>query len=479
MDFKTIVENIFQMEEELGLFSKKIGRIYFWELIRFSVVNQIAQQKGVYGQAHTKNESNTENIRKYIFNAIKNIFHKNPFFAPKSDILFFGTARRKLMEDNLWWEIYCDPVIDYLEGSYKCLLLESPYLNIHYSPSKTKNIKYLDLPLFVGWLLRTFKLFRFLPSKNEKIMLKHFQTHINKRFGVLIDLEKLVSNRVREQKSMLPPYLILLKKIRPKAVVVLVSYGKETIIKACKKLAIPVVEFQHGTISRYHSGYSFPGSSSFKKMFPDYFLTFGEYWKHSPHFPISKDKLIDAGYPFFEMEIAKYRDIPKKDQIIFISQGTIGEKMSKFAVKLKASKGLNLDIVYKLHPGEYARWKKDYPWLVDSGIRVIDDESEPLYKLLTQSKAVIGVYSTVIYESLGLGLRTFLLDLPGIENMVELIASQSVVKVSSADELKQQLAQPNQGSVRTDLFFKPNSLKNITMALGEIIEHNQIKKQLS
>jgi hypothetical protein len=383
------------------------------------------------------------------------------------------------MEDGLWEDIYCDPVIEYLESSYKCLLVEFPYVNTHYSPSKSKNIKYFDLASFVGWLLRKFRVIRFPLCKNEKMMLKLFQAQINKRFGALLDLEKLISDRLLEQKSMLPVYFILLTKIRPKVVVLTLSYGRETLIKACKKLEIPVVELQHGTVSRYHTGYSFPGSSSFKKMFPDYFLTFGEYWKHAPHFPIFKDKIIDVGYPFFEIESAKYRNIPKKNQIIFVSQGTIGKKMSKFAIKLKASKDLNMDIVYKLHPGEYARWKKDYPWLVDSGIQVIDDESEPLYKLLAQSKAVIGVYSTAIYESLGLGLRTFLLDLPGIENMDELIASQSVVKVSSADELRQQLAQLNQAYVKAGLFFKPNSLKNITMALAEIIEHNQIKIQLN
>jgi len=278
---------------------------------------------------------------------------------------------------------------------------------------------------------------------------------------------------------MLPLYISLIKKAAPNVVVVLVSYGKKTIIEASKNLGIPVVELQHGSISRYHIGYSFPGSNGPKRSFPDYFLTFGEYWKNLVEFPIPENHVISVGFPFFDMERSKYGNEEKKDQIVFISQGTIGEKMSKFAIKLKASKDLNMDIVYKLHPGEYARWKKDYPWLVDSGIQVIDDESEPLYKLLAQSKAVIGVYSTAIYESLGLGLRTFLLDLPGIENMDELIASQSVVKVSSADELRQQLAQLNQAYVKAGLFFKPNSLKNITMALAEIIEHNQIKIQLN
>jgi hypothetical protein len=191
--FKDIVETIFQMEEEMDLFNQKIDGVYFWELIRFNVVSQIAQQSGVYGQAHTKPKRNSKLAANITVNAVKNIFIKNPFFAQKSDILFIGHPRRKLMEDGLWWDIYCDPVMEYLGQNYKCLLLENPYLNSHLTPAKTSHIKYFDLVHFLGIVSRELKLVCSSISEFEHSMLKVVQMNIMNTFNVSIDINKLVT----------------------------------------------------------------------------------------------------------------------------------------------------------------------------------------------------------------------------------------------------------------------------------------------
>ena len=473
MNIKTIVENIFQMEDELDLFRKKIGNVHFWELVRFNVFRQLTEVTGFYGQGHTKLEVDSEVRRNYILNAVKNIFHKNPFLTSKCDILFFGSPRRKLMEDRLWWDIYCDPVMENLGDSYKCFLLESPLLNSHLFPVKTTHIRYLDLALFLGAVLIKAKLARFCLSKAEENKLEEIEKQINDRFNARINIKKTVTSRLLVRKSILPIYTFLIKKISPKVVVVTVSYGNKIIIEACRKLDIPVVELQHGAgIGRYHLGYSFPNEFTKTRTFPDYFLAFGGFWKNRCKYPIEKHRIFDVGYPFFEMETRKYAQVSKKDQVVFISGGPIGEKMSRFAVQLKARRDFPLDIVYKLHPGEYGRWQKEYPWLVNSGVIIIDDDSVPLYKLLAQSRALIGVNSTVIYEGLGFGLRTFLLDLPGIEYMDELIESQVVSVVSTVNELVEKIRQPEQQQVGVDNFFKPNALDNISNALEEIIRRN-------
>jgi hypothetical protein len=475
MKFKTIVQTIFQMEEELDLFNKKIDGVYFWELIRRSVVLQIAQQTDVYGRAHTILERNKSYIVNYGLNALKSIFSANPFFGPKTDLLFIGHQRRKLLDDGLWWDVYCDPVIEYLHNKEECLLLESAYQNNHLTPSKTRLIKYLDPASFAGALLKRSKLIHVSLLKIELLIVYKIEEKIKKKFNTDIALDALVRQKLIARKCMLPVYSRLLKKIMPKIVVFLVSYGHELFIEACKRQNITTIEFQHGSMSRYDTAYSFPIKNSRKRMFPDYFFAFGDYWKNLVQFPISEEKVISVGFPFFEMGIAKYRNEPKKDQIIFISQGTIGAKLSKFAVDLGARHDFHMDIAYKLHPGEYARWRKEYPWLVDASIRVIDDESEPLYKILAQSKALIGVYSTVVYEGLGLGLPTYLVDLPGIEYMDELITSGAVTKVGSVDELIMALNNPQSNPVPADQFFKPNALENISNALEEILQKSKAR----
>lgn len=469
MNIKTIAEGFFDMEKDLGLFQKKIGDVHFWELVRFHVFSQITKDSGLHGQAHTLKETNLKNIYNYITRAVKNLFLKNPFLAPRCDILFFGHSRRRLMADGLWWDIYCDPVIEHLKDVYDCLLLENRHENTHFSPAKTAYIRYLDIAHVLGPFFRRTNLIGLSLTKNEEKLLDEIERQIHERFNVSITLRKIVSSELLMRKTTLPVDTYLIKKISPKAVVVVVSYGKESIIEACKKLSIPVVELQHGNISRYHMGYSFPGSSAVKQIFPDYFFTFGDYWKQLVDFPIPKEKLFSVGYPFFEMETAKYAHVNKKDQIVFISQGTIGGKMSKFAVELKAREDFSMDIIYKLHPGEYARWRKEYPWLIDSGVTVLDNDSMPLYKLFAQSRALVGVYSTAIYEGIGFGLRSFLLDLPGIEYMNELIESQAVSVISTVNELVDKMRRPSQQHIKADYFFKTNALDNICNTLDNII----------
>jgi len=397
MTVEMLTDKFFQMEEELDLFSKKIDGVAFWELVRFSVFNEITRQTGVYGQAHKLTDTNIKNVAKYILNAFSNMFIKNPFLAPKADILFFGHPRRKLLDDGLWWDIYCDSIIDNLKDHCKCILLESQHLNTHLLPAKTECIRYFDLPQFWGSILKHTKIVRLSLDRDEKVLLGDLENKINNRFIVQINLIKTVKNHLLSRKIMLPVYTRIIKNIRPKIAVVVVSYGYGTIIEACKDLAIPVVEFQHGNLSKYHVGYSFPEGSVSGLQFPDYLLTFGDYWKGLVKLPIPNSHIIHAGYPHFESEKAKYSGEQRKQQIIFISQGTIGKQLSSFAVKLKKIPDFSWDIVYKLHPGEYVRWRREYPWLIDSGITVMDDNSIPLYKLLAQSTFLVGVYSTVVY----------------------------------------------------------------------------------
>jgi len=476
MNIKNIIETIFQMEEELDLFNRQINGVYFWEAIRFTVVNQIAGKIiPSYGQRHTTFSDIKSGAGWSGLNALKKIFYKNPLLASKSDLLFIGASRRALMEDGLWWDIYCDPVIDYLKSNRKCVLYEIPILETHLAPPKTEKIRHLDFVFFLKNRLIRQKLIRVNFSSGDKLSIYKIEKQIKERFGADINLQSLIYYYLIERKSTLPLYAYLIKRINPKIVVFICSYGREVLVEACKNLGIPSVELQHGTINSYHAGYSFEGKKAIKRNFPDYFLAFGDYWKNLVKFPIPEDRIYSVGFPFFERERAKLKNEHKRNQVVFVSQGPYGKKLSQLAVNLKNRHDFGMEIVYKIHPGEYYRWKKDYPWLVGSGIRVVgEDNSEPLYKLLAQSKVLVGVSSTTIYEGFGFGLRTFLVDPPDVEHMNQLIASQAVVKISSADELIQHLNQPHQqGRVSVDHFFKPNAIENISHALDTIMASSQ------
>ena len=455
------------MEDELDLFDQRIGGVYFWERIRFSLHHEVLKSTGVIGQAHTQLERTTANRSRSAFRSFKNAFARNPYLAPRSDILFFGSPRRKLREDGKWWDIYCDPITEHMGKSY--VYFESAYLNGHLTPAKTDNIWYLDFPLYLAAARRKLNLVRFSLTGSERQLLKDIQEQITARFCLSIDLEKMVERDLLIRKSVFPVYRALLKKVKPRLAFVVCSYGKETFIEACKSMGIPVAELQHGVISPYHLGYSFPGPRRVKRTFPDYLFSFGDFWKMGVEYPISSDRICSVGYPYFEDEAKQYARLAKKNQIVFISQGTVGKEMSRFAVQLSARNDFPLKIIYKLHPGEYARWRKEYPWLVGANIQVVGDDRLPLYRLFAESKIQVGVNSTAIYEGLNFGVQTILLDLPGVEYMDHLVKENVGRVVASPSELMQQTRETTVAEIQTENFFKPDSLNNIRLSIEELL----------
>jgi hypothetical protein len=109
----------------------------------------------------------------------------------------------------------------------------------------------------------------------------------------------------------------------------------------------------------------------------------------------------------------------------------IGEELSKYAVEL--SEGYDVDIISKLHPKEYDSWEQDYPWLSESDIVCVTEET-PLYKLFAESTAQIGVYSTALYEGIRFGLQTYILELPGSESMQSLVENDYAELIRSVDD---------------------------------------------
>jgi len=340
MDSTTLREKFLKLEEDLDLFNIKINEVYFWERIRFQIYRKIATSLGISGQAHTKPRWSFFHKVFFCLRTFYYILNKNPFFSKKVDILFYGHPRRKLLEDGKWWDIYCDPIIEQInESDY--IYFESHYLNSHLRPAKTKNIKYLDVVRLIVAFKRKLGFARLNLTNEEEVFLKQFERKIEKDFGIKIELRNIVHGNLIDRKIKLVIYKYLLQKINPKIVVLVGSYGKETFIEACKTLKIP--DF----------AYSFPGSRRTKRTFPDYLFTFGDFWKKYVEFPIKKDCIFSVGYPFLEKEIDKYREVIKKNQILFISQGSSGRELSKFAVDVANYSNLNYNVVYKLHPGEY------------------------------------------------------------------------------------------------------------------------------
>jgi len=467
MQLKEVVAALFEIEERLDLFGQRIDGVYFWERVRVPVYIDILQRAELIHQPHTRPQRTLSNRGRSALRALKNVAIKNPYLASKNELLFLGSARRKLDEDGKWWDIYCDPIIDTLNRSY--VYFEPSYLVGHYTPAKTKHIRYLDLPLYLAAVKRKVKLVRVSLTRQEMKLLKAIRDQIHGQFKVQINLDGMVQRDLLFRRSVLPAYQHLLRKVSPRLVFIVCSYGRETVIEACKTVGVPAVELQHGIITSAHLGYSFPGPKRTKRAFPDYLFLFGDLWKENIDYPIGQERIFSVGYPYHEREVKKYSGVNKQDQVLFISQGTVGVEMSRFAVELSQRDEFPFSIVYKLHPGEYSRWRTEYPWLAASGIRVVEDDSIPLYQLLAESRVQVGLNSTALLEGLSFGLRTFLLDQPGIEHMEALIKSGVATVISSVDDLVEETRQGKPPEIHTEHFFRPNALNNVTKAIDKLL----------
>jgi len=453
-----------KIENELDLFSIQVDGIPIWERIRFKVFRDINQDKG-QGQAHTQTGEGFSDHLKGLSLWLKNAVHRNPYFAGEREFLFWGHQRRKLETDGNWWDIYCDPIHE--RGELNYVHVETPYLMSHRTPAKTEHLRYLDLILYTGTIQRRFGLHS--PSISAKVTsrLRDAEREIRRRFDTNIDIVSKAKHELHDRNTTLPLYDRLLDRIDPSVAVVVVSYGKETFIEACKRKNIPVVELQHGVIYDHHFGYSYPEDET-KTTFPDYLLTFGDFWNENVRFPLPDDHVVSVGYPYLEGRLEAYDNVERTDQLLFISQGTIGHELSKFAIDVHEDERIDHEIVYKLHPGEYDRWEKEYPWLAKSNVRVIDKAEPPLYRLFAESTAQIGVGSTAVYEGLCFDLQTFVFETDGAEVLSTLVNDGAASIIESVDELVEELGFGTEHVFDRQRFFKSDAVSNILEELKRV-----------
>lgn len=455
-----VTDQFLAFELEQKLFDLSVRGVDIWERVRFSVYRGLLEDLGLAGQAHTGTSATPlRALRQLLAGTVV----RSPFLAPEASTLVYGHQRRKQLDDGYWWDIYCDPVVDQLLDDV--VAIEELHEGRHLTPAKTSGLRYLDTIEQLPNLALAFSGGAAFLSDTEREQLATVEAAFEARFGISTDLESLVGRRLLKRRIQLPLFERVLRRVDPEVVLLVVSYDRETFVEACQRQGVPTVELQHGVVSHQHLGYAYPGERT-KRTFPDYLLTFGEFWTDTVSFPLGEDRIYPVGYPYLESRLSEY-DTRSDDSVVFISQGTIGAGLSRFALEV-AERRPDLDIVYKLHPGEYGRWMDDYPWLVDAPFTVVGADGPELYDLFADAATQVGVYSTALYEGLCFDLDTYVVDLPGNSYMDALVARGAATRVSSPAELLDDMSNENSVHVDTDEFFRPNALSNIEAALSEI-----------
>lgn len=470
---KEICQKIWNLEEKYELNHKEIQGCYPWQLIRMYLYYEITRKTNVFESAQQSSLSLFDKINSFL-PFVKNSILSNPLSGNENvDALIFDHPRKVIFEDE-YQDIYSYFLKDTLNQYGKSFeTIESPYLNQHFRSNeniKENNVKFNDRILLGSFIHKTRNRGKLHFTESEMQYINSVKEELETAFEIEIDLFRIMEDHILNFQYDYKKYIELLQRKKPKVVFLVVAYENKALLAACKKMNIEIIELQHGTISPYHLGYSYPENTmkfngELKEMeyFPDKILSFGNYWKNACPFPIDSENIISMGFPYFEENSKTYMKIAEdknskegndqkteKKQILFISQGVIGKYLSELAYEtaLNMNKNnennednaQNYNFIYKLHPGEYGTWKENYDYLTKAvnefdNFTVINKSEPPLYELFAESHYQIGAFSTAIYEGLAFNCKTFIIDVPGVEYLDDLIDKDIVKKVNSSEEL--------------------------------------------
>lgn len=479
---KEICQNIWNLEEKYELNHQMIQDCYPWQLIRMYLYYEITRKTNVFESAQQSSLSLFDKINSFL-PFVKNSVLSNPLSGNENvDVLIFDHPRKVIFEDE-YQDIYSYFLKDTLNEMGKSFeTIESPYLNNHFRNNKNireNHVKFNDRILLGSFIHKTRNRGKVPFTKEEKQLINAVKEELESTFKIEIDLFRIIEDHILNFQYDYKKYIELLEKRNPKLVFLVVAYENKALIAACKKMNIEIIELQHGTISPYHLGYSYPERSMKLnneireiEYFPDKILSFGDYWKNASYYPIDSDNIISMGFPYFEENSRTYMKMAEEKlnqesenkQILFISQGVIGKYLSKLAYEIAEKGNEDYQIIYKLHPGEYGTWRENYEYLnkaIDEfdNFKVIDESQPPLYELFAKSHYQVGAFSTAIYEGLAFNCKTFIIDVPGVEYLDDLIEKDIVKKVKDSEELIDYIIKDETNEIQfkeydKDFFFK-------------------------
>ena len=323
----------------------------------------------------------------------------------KSDYLFFGHTRRKPNSSEKLIDIYFDDINREFSGQFT--YISDPINQIYNEKSKFKSSYIYYYSRFLSKI----------PFVQNKYINSEFLKELTLLLTELEILDILPSLKRRLTTHFICEFYFhkLLKKLKPKAIFLVVGQGKEYLVKAARKLNIPSVELQHGTPSKGKLNYDCTNAK--KIEIADYFLTFGDYWSEQIKVLKYTTQIEAIGYPYLSEKVNNFQKQGSRDHILILSQATINKELSSYAHFLAEK---NFKILYKLHPQESQNWQKLFPELEHDNIEVVPGSTN-LDDCFKRSHSQVGVYSTAIYEGLAFQCQTFIIKVPGWEHMTNFI----------------------------------------------------------
>ncbi|SEA52330.1 hypothetical protein SAMN02910384_01720 [Pseudobutyrivibrio sp. ACV-2] len=464
------IENFLYFEKKNKCNQIEIEGMHVWALYRYEIHNAIKAQT-VGRTEETEAAFTKKELITMALNALK------PFMYRNVDVLFVGNGRRtKNPDTGVYEDIYCDEIAK----KYNSVILEHPENHGHCQPNGMNNVYFTDRVAFetniavkLSKKLNTPK--RQRRTEEVKAKLAPIFDELKKEFGPDLK-DKLIPEIVDRM------YYIdvtkkycgkILDKARPKLIIEICYYAMECYAMNMlgHERGIPTAEYSHGFAFPTHTPMQYNPEDHLNEL-PDYELVYSETQLPIVNLP-GNVKMRTVGFPFFEKQRAHYQSAnPKNDKTIcFISTLTEGEEISKVAARTAELLGDEYHIIYKLHPKEFGYYKERYPWLNTPKLDVIDNGENHIFKYLAESAVVVSTRTASVWEGIGFGCKTILLNFGDtVVNMEYFIKEKNVPIVDTAEEVVDLIKTDSAGYVEPDGMFEPNAMHNICEFIDEVIK---------
>jgi hypothetical protein len=223
-------------------------------------------------------------------------------------------------------------------------------------------------------------------------------------------LETELSRKIASLPMQYEAYRKLLGRIQPKVLLIgCASFGGfyATLIAAARSLGIPTAEYQHGAVSAGHDGYNFSNvlrqSEAFQRGFPDYFLSYGDWWGKQVNMPV---ETVVIGNPNRDIKLVRSKDVVRNNELLIFGDGMEFGIFVELAQAIEPTARKNgLEVVIRPHPLERSMVASQFGKKIGN-IR-IDDESD-VFTSLRRSKILVSELSTGLFDAIGLTDRIYM-----------------------------------------------------------------------
>ena len=411
----TFTTKLIELENEFNLFHWTIGDVYIWQVCRYLIFLKLNSKLS----NNLSNISNTPNLKQLVqfyTRVLFNLILRNPLlYRDTNDTLVIESGRKYRVNDE-----YIDIYTHYFcQDLGKMKISFTRYQTTHdfeKISNKCKNDLHFDFAYVIPNIISKFIKIKITPE--DSVLALEIERRLEAEFDIRIDLISLLKNEYKNYKAKYLIFNRLFKSKKFNNIYLTNSCDKSPLIKAAKDNKICVCELQHGFMSDHTVFQHYPNvKEDSLDYFPDKFYIWDNIKMITSKLPLSPKNIVPFKNAHLEYIKSKYSNIEKKEnQILVISQPTISEQILEFVIKNIEEK-TKYHFIFKLHPTEesYFFSEKIKKKISNYDNLSIVDTKQPLYKLIVESKYVLGVSSTAMFEAQFLGSQILLLDLPSID----------------------------------------------------------------